>query len=124
MIRKFTHCFHVPGALSGDPSIRFTAPSNCSLVHVSAVGSNENDAQLKIGTSADDDGFLELADIGEQNVPITFGRAAFDGDLLSEPGNEFPRITAGDIVVVTLIYGDVAGTAADDVTLILTFVEG
>ena len=124
MIRKFTHTFHVAGALSADLNIRFTAPTNCTLQHVSVVGSNANDAEIKIGTSADDDGFLELKDIGEQNVPITFSRADFDGALLSDPGNEFPRIRAGDVVVVTLIYGDVKGTAADDVTLVLTFLEG
>jgi len=124
MPTRFAKAIHVPGTLAADLNIRFTAPTDCTLIHVSTVGSNENDAEIKIGTSADDDGFLELKDIGEQNVPITFSRADFDGALLSDPGNEFPRIRAGDVVVVTVIYGDVKGTAADDVTLVLTFLEG
>lgn len=124
MIRKFAHCFHVPGTLIADIGIRFTAPTDCTLQHVSVVGSNTNDAEIKIGTSVDDDGFLELKDIGSDGVPAVFTRADFDGDLIAEPGKQPARITPGDIVVATIIYGDVKGTAADDVTLVLTFAEG
>ena len=66
MQRKFTHAFHIPGTLSADLNIRFTVPSNCSLVHVSAVASNDSDATLAIGTSADTDGYLAAATIGDQ----------------------------------------------------------
>jgi len=124
MIRKFAHCFHIPGTLVADINIRFTAPTNCTLQHVSVVGSNANDAEIKIGTSADDDGFLELKDIGASNAPATFSRPDFDGALLTDKGKEPPRITAGTIVVVTIVYGDVKGTAAQDVTAVLTFAEG
>jgi len=124
MIRKFTHTFHVAGALSADLNIRFTAPTNCTLQHVSAVGSNDHDAEITIGTSADTDGYLELADIGKSNTPATFSRADFDGALLTDKGKEPPRISAGDVVVVVIVYGDVKGTAAQNVTVVLTFAEG
>ena len=40
MLRKFSHAYHVPGTLSADLDIRFTVPSDCTLVHISAVAGN------------------------------------------------------------------------------------
>ena len=124
MQRKFTHSFHVPGTLGADLDIRFTAPSPCTLVHSSAVASNDSDATLTLGTSADVDGWLAACVIGDSNTPVEKGIADFDGALLSDAGNEPPRAIDGTIIVAVLDFDGASGTAADDFTLVLTFVEG
>jgi len=124
MLRKFAHAFHVPGTLSADLNVRFAVPSACSLAHVSAVASNDSDATLAIGTSADTDGYLTATAIGDSGTPAEFGQADFDGALLSEAGNEIPHLASGTVMVLTLDYDGASGTAAQNVTLVLTFVEG
>ena len=124
MLNKFTKAFHIPGTLAANINIRFTVPSPCSLVHVSAVASNDSDATLALGTSADTDGFLTAAVIGDSNTPVEKERADFDGALLSNAGKENPRLADGDIFVATIDYDGSSGTAAQDLTLVLTFTEG
>ena len=124
MLRKFAIPFHIPGTLSADLDIRFTVPSDCQLVHVSAVGSNANDGLLTIGDSADTDEYLTSSAIGDSQVP-----AEFDGDdFVDSDGNAhnryYPHITDGTIVVITLDHDGDSGTATDDFTIVLTFVEG
>lgn len=124
MLHKFQQAYHIPGTLGADVAIRLTPSSNCTLHHVSAVASNDSDATLKIGTSADDDGFLTAAAIGDSGTPVEFERADFDGALLASAGREFPRISTGTVVSLDLDHDGAAGTAAADVTIVLTFAEG
>lgn len=124
MQRKFQIGFHVTGTLGANVVIYYTAPSDCQLVHVSAVGSNANNGILTIGDSADPDEYLTVQDIGDSNTP-----AEFDGnDFVDTDGNThgryYPRIVDGTIVVITLDYDGASATATDDFTLVLTFVEG
>ena len=122
MQRKFSHAFHVPGTLSANLNIRFTAPSDCTLVHVSAVGSNANDGLLTLGSSADTDGYITSYSIGDSNTPVEKEALTdFNGALA---GSQYPDISNGDIVVAILDYDGAGGTATDDFTLVLTFVEG
>ena len=124
MLNKFSHAFHIPGTLAANLNIRFTVPSPCSLVHVSAVASNDSDATMALGTSADTDGFLAACVIGDSNTPVEKERADFDGALLTDAGKENPRLDDGDIFVITIDYDGASGTAAQNVTLVLTFTEG
>ena len=124
MLRKFTMAYHIPGTLAANIDIRFTIPTPCELRHVSAVSSNDSDATLALGTSADTDGFLAACVIGDSQVPVEKELADFDGALLTDAGKEYPRLSDGDVFVVTLDYDGAAGTAADDFTLVLTFAEG
>lgn len=124
MQKIFQQSYHIPGTLSANINIRFTAPMPCSLVHCSAVASNDSDGTLALGTSADADGFLAACVIGDSNVPVEKGRADFDGALLTDAGKENPRLADGTIFVATLDYDGSSGTAADDVTIVLTFKEG
>lgn len=117
MDNQFTLCFHVPGTLAANLDIRWTAPFNCTIEHVSAVASNDSDATLKVGTSADDDEFLEESVIGDSQVPVEKGRTDFVGD-------QFPRIEDGDVVVFTLDYDGSSGTAAHDVTIVAMLSKG
>jgi hypothetical protein len=117
MDRIFQQTYHIPGTLSADITPRFLAPMSCTLLHVSAVASNNSDATLKLGTSADDDAFLLASVIGDSGTPVEFDRHDF-------VGSQYPRIQDGDIVVLTLDHDGSAGTAAQNVTLVLTLAEG
>ena len=126
MQRKFQQAFHIPGTLGADLNIRSTVPSNCTLVHVSAVASNDSDALITIGTSADTDGFLASCVIGDSATPVEKEVGDFDGALLTlgASDDEVPRLSDGDILVITLDHDGDGGTASADVTSVLTFLEG
>ena len=124
MKRKFAVAFHIAGTLTANTNIRFTVPSDCSLVHVSAVASNDSDALLTAGIPTDTDEYIQSSVIGDSAVP-----AEFDGDDFYDPDGiqhdvYYPHITDGTVIVITLDYDGASGTAANDVTIILTFVEG
>jgi len=122
MNRVFQTAFHVPGTLAANVVIKWTAPFDCQLVHVQAVGSNANDATLKAGTSADDDGYITAFAIGDSGTPVEKEALTdFDGALAD---SQYPHITDGTIIVLTLDYDGAAGTAAADVPSVCTFTEG
>ena len=124
MLNKFQNTIHVPGSLTANLDIRFTVPSPCSLVHVSAVTSNDSDATMALGTSADTDGFLTASTIGDSQTPDEFDLDDWDGALVSDVGNTPPRLADGDVFVITIDYDGSSGTAGDDLTIVLTFTEG
>ena len=122
--RVFQQSYHVPGTLSANITITFTAPFDCTLLHVSACGSNANNGLLVIGDSDDADEYLTSSSIGVSGVP-----AEFDGnDFVDTSGNAhnryYPRIADGTVVIIALDHDGVGGTATDDFTLVLTFAEG
>jgi len=117
MQRVFQQVFHVPGTLAANITPKFTAPFNYTIIHVSLVASNASDATLKIGTSADDDIFMVAKDCGDSGTPNEYDRDDF-------VGSQYPRVADGDIVVITLDFDGSAGTAAQNVTLVLTCLEG
>jgi hypothetical protein len=124
MQRIFQQAYHIPGTLAANVSIKFTAPCDCTLLHVSAVGSNANNGLLTIGDSADADEYLTSSSIGDSGTP-----AEFDGDDFVDTAGAthhlyYPRIVAGTIVAIALDYDGASGTATDDFTLVLTFAEG
>jgi hypothetical protein len=122
MNRVYQTAFHIPGTLTANINIRWCAPFDCQLVHVQAVGSNANDATLAVGSSADTDGYITAFAIGDSNTPVEKEALAdFDGALAD---SQYPHISDGTIVVLTLDYDGAAGTAAQDVTIVLTFTEG
>lgn len=125
MQRKFCHAFHITGELGANLNIRFTAPSDCQLIHVSAVQSDADAAGIEVGSSADADGYITKYSCGISNTPAEKEALSdFDGALAS---SQFPRISNGDIVTVAVDYDYNAGAgsgAASDVTIVLTFAEG
>ena len=122
--QRFTIAFHVAGTLSADLNIRWTAPVDCTLIHVSAVASNDSDALLTIGDSADADEYLVSAVIGDSNVPVESDGSVF----VDTDGNThtlyYPRIVDGTVVCIALDYDGASGTAANDFTIVLTFATG
>ena len=124
MNRIFQQAYHIPGTLAANVAITWTAPCDCTLLHVSAVGSNANNGLLTIGDSDDADEFLTSSSIGDSHSP-----AEFDGnDFVDTSGDThsryYPRIADGTVVKITLDYDGDGGTATDDFTLVLTFAEG
>lgn len=121
MNRTFQQAYHITGALAANVSIVFTAPFDMSLIHVSAVASNDSDATMIIGTSGDGNGYLESTTIGDSATPKTFNWDDFDGALA---GGQAPHIAKGTVVIITIDYDGAGGTAAENLTLVLTFTEG
>ncbi len=113
----FTIALRYDGTLAANKVSTFTVPFDCSLVHVSAVATNANSANLKLGTSSDDDAYLVAFDIGDSGTPITKARTDF-------VGGQQPHILAGTVFVSTLDFDGAAGTAAQNVDIVLTFSEG
>jgi len=117
MEEVFTISIVIPGTLAANITTIFKVPFDCQLTHISAVATNNSDATLIVGTTSDTNAYIEEAVIGDSSVPVEFGRAEFVGD-------QYPHITDGTIVAVTLDFDGAAGTAAANVTIVLTFTKG
>jgi hypothetical protein len=119
MIGKLTLLsFHIPGTLAANLNIRWAAPFAGRIKHVSAVASNDSDATLAVGDSGDDDAILAAAAIGDSGVP-----AEFDVDNWAAT-NPTAGFAEGDVLVFTLDFDGSAGTAAQNVTIVATLLEG
>ena len=127
MNRVFQQVYHVPGTLTADTNIRFTAPCDCSLIHVSAVNSTAYAAGLTIGDSDDADEYLTKSSIGVSNTPVEFDGNDFVDTAGDTHSRYYPRIADGTVVVIAVDFnynGGGSANASADLTLVLTFVEG
>lgn len=111
----------IPGTLAANHTFTFTTYRDMSLVHVSAVNSSANAGKVKVGTSADDDGYLTDQDVGVSATPAEYDMDDFDGALLTEAGKEHPHVTDGTIFSITIT--DHASHMAN-VFVLLTFAAG
>jgi hypothetical protein len=114
MQRTFQQTIFLGPALAANHSFVFSAPFDMQLVHVSHVNSTTNQGTLDIGTTSDDDAYLDGVTVGELDVPATAGRADF-------VGGQYPHIARGTLVKVTVT--DHASHMAN-VAVVLTFTEG
>ena len=119
MLRKFVQTIVVPGTLTGPVQYVATIPSPCTIQHISMVQSNaDGDGRVKIGLSTDDDIFSTYVTMGVSGVPVELACADdFQSDVL-------PHLDAGDIFKLYCDHDGDAGTAAQDVTIVITFTEG
>jgi hypothetical protein len=113
-----TYCFHVPGTLVANLTPLFAVPFNCTLLHVSAVASNNSDATLKVGTPANPAAYLAEFPIGDSQTPAV--KASFKDFV----GGQYPRLNAGNSLLITLDYDGNNGTAAQNVSVALTLAKG
>jgi hypothetical protein len=109
---------HIPGTLAANITVTLSMPQDCRLVRVSAVASNNSDATLMIGVSTDTDSIMAATAIGDSGTPVIF-----DPDDWATT-NPTAHLDAGDILVLTLDFDGAAGTAAQNVTIDLDFLEG
>ena len=119
---RFTVAIHLHGTLAANATGVFQLPCPASLVEVSAVATNDSDATLQIGTSADADGIVTAAVIGDSSTPVVFVPASFDGDLADQ--KSAVHLADNTIVAWVLDYDGAGGTAAQNVTILFTFLEG
>jgi hypothetical protein len=124
ILRKFTVEFHYTGTAAANVVFRWTVPSDCTLRHVSAVGSNSHDATLTVGNSSAATAYLTASAIGDSGTPAEYELANFDGTTIAEQGHDYPHLTDGTILAVAVDYDGASGTAVNDLTIVLTFSEG
>lgn len=113
-----TYSVHIPGTLVSDVSPLFAVPFDCTLLHVSAVATNNSDATLKVGTPTDPQAYLAEFPIGDSQV------AAVKASFKDFVGGQYPRLTAGSSLLITLDYDGNGGSAAQNVSLALTLAKG
>jgi hypothetical protein len=118
---RFVVQLHGAGTLAADQIMHYKLPCDATLVQVDMVATTAAVGTLKIGTDADDDGYMTAVTFGASNVPVTKGRGAFTGALMVSPYDpaECPHFPKDTILKLTLthnsmIHPDVA----------LTFLEG
>lgn len=116
--RHFGRTIHVAGTLSADLDIRLSVPVDCRVHRVSVVASNASDATIDVGTSDDDDEILSAQDAGDSGTP-----AVYDADDFAT-ANDTGELKQGDVLVITVDHDGAAGTAAQDLTIDIDFLEG
>lgn len=116
--KHFGRTIHVVGAPVGNVVATLSVPVDCRLKRVSFCGSNAADAVLSIGVSGDTDSILAEQDIGDSGTP-----AVYDVDDF-ESTNPTGRLEQGDILVITVDPDGDGGTASQDITVDLDFLEG
>jgi hypothetical protein len=104
--------------MTANLNIRLSVPVDCRLMRVSAVTSNDADTTLKIGISTDDDSILAAVAIGDSGTPAVKTPSNWAST------NPTGRLTQGQILVLTVDYDGAGGTAGDDLTIDLDFIEG
>ena len=118
MLGKFLMTIVIPGTLAAPVDFMATIPSPCTLQHVSMVQSNAGNGRIKIGTSSDDDAYLAYTEAGQSDVPVTLSA------LSDWIGSVRPHLSKDEVFAVYVDHDGDGGTAADDLTMVLTFTEG
>ena len=115
---RFTFPLHGHGALAADIVAHYKLPCAATLVQVDAVATTIAVGTIKIGTDADDDGYLPAFTFGASNVPLTADRGDFAGALNSNTA-ECPHLAAGAVLKITITHNSMINPDA-----CLTFLEG
>lgn len=108
----------VPGTLAADFHYEFAAPFDMTLVEVSGNCNASTSVILDVGTTADTDAYLDGVTVTGHATNATI----FDRDDFVN--TQYPHITKGTYVVVTVDYDGGAGGDGAGVSLLLTFAEG
>jgi len=116
--QHFAVSYHTAGNAAANHSFTFTAPFDCTLEFVSAVGSNVNNGILDVGYTGALEAYVLNKDVGDSGTP---GTVDAPGEFV---GSNYPHIAAGTVVVATLDYDGAGGTAVADFTLVMVFSEG
>jgi len=100
MLAEFLLPIALPGTLTSDHVVYFIAPRDMTLLKVSASCKTQ-DAALTIGTKSptdDDDAFLDTTTITAGTTLTELTRTDFVGD-------QYPRISDDDTVIITVGHG-------------------
>jgi len=115
---RFVVPFHVHGTLSENAIFRYKLPCDATFVRVDTCGTANVTSALKIGTAADDDGYIQSFTPGANGTWVTKDRGDFNGALNPDPA-ECPHLAAGTELLLTYTHA-----SASHVDVILTFLEG
>lgn len=115
---RFVWHLHGHGTLAADMVAHFKLPCDATLVQVNAVATTAAVGTVKIGTDADDDGYLPAFTFGASNVPTTADRGELTGALNSDTA-ECPHIAKGTVLLITVAHNSMINPDLD-----LTFLEG
>ena len=118
MLGKFLMTIVIPGTLAAPVDFKTTIPSPCTIQHLSMVQSNAGAGRIKIGTSADDDAYLAYTTAGISGTPVVLSA------LSDWIGSVRPHLSKDEVFAVYVDHDGDGGTAADDLTMVLTFTEG
>ena len=119
---RYPVSIHLHGTLAANAQGYFQVPAGMTLVEVSAVATNDSDATLQLGTSADLDGIMTAATIGDSGTPAIKGPTDFDG-ALADAANPY-HLADNTIFYWILDFDGSSGTAAQNVSIVFTFLEG
>ncbi len=115
---RITVSFHTAGALAANHSYIFKLPFDAQLIGISVAASNASSAIIDVGYTGALEAYVKDMDAGDSSVAA----------ILDEPGDfvgdNFPHIVALTNIIVTVDYDGAGGTAAQDLTTVLTFTEG
>lgn len=115
---RFVWSLHGHGTLSADMVAHYKLPCDATLVQVDAVATTAAVGTVKVGTDADDDGYLKAFTFGASNVPTVANRGDFDGALNSDTA-ECPHIAKDTVLLITCAHNSMINP-----DLALTFLEG
>jgi hypothetical protein len=115
---RFVVPVHGHGTLAADMIAHYKLPCGATLVQVDAVATTAAVGTVKIGTDADDDGYLPAFTFGASNVPLTADRGDFSGALNGDAA-ECPRLAKGTVLKITIAHNSMINP-----DLALTFLEG
>ncbi len=113
----FTVSFYIPGTLAGNHSIHFKLPVDAQLIHVSQANTAATDAILDIGYTGALEAYAADLACGDSSV-------ASEKDQSDFVGSQYPHISKGTNIILTLDYDGSSGTAAANYTVVLTFTQG
>jgi len=116
---RFLFVYNGPvGALTGNPDRQFTLQKPATLVHVSFCCSSATAATLDLGDAGDPNGIISDGAIGQNGTPAAFDPADFNGALCDQLSGW--HFDVDDLIVDFKI----THASAEDVCLVLTFLEG
>ena len=115
MLRVFAVSVPFTGTLTADKTFDFIVPFACQLVGVSALCAT-NDCAIKVGTSDDDDLYVDATD-----GAVTAGTVTILDAITDFIGDQFPKLASGTQVRVTF---DHTGSNPTDFFAVLFFTEG
>lgn len=129
---RFVVPVHFGGTLAANQQFVFKLPCAATLEEVSACASNASSATLQVGINATAAGILTAKAIGASGAPAVWDSGDFDGSLIPAPPSATPlqkvptlkSFAKGDLLTAALDFDGAAGTAAQNVSILFTFMEG
>jgi hypothetical protein len=110
---------HFHGTMAANGLFRWKTPCGLTLVHVSAGSSVDTNATVAVGNTGTNQSaaYMAAKDVGDAAAVNEYDRADF-------VNGEHPHIPAGTDLLVTVDFDGSSGTAAQNCSVVLTFLEG